>query len=193
VFHSAAARYVGPERAREIVAALPPFVTPVGLFVDATPESVRELAGSLGLRHVQLHGHEDANCVRELKDFVVIKAVRVDRQTFVSEMNGWREEIRRGDLTNLRAFVLETAAAAPGGTGIVNDWEYVQQCQARGVFDDLPPIIAAGGVTPDNVADVVRTLKPWAVDVSSGVEASKGIKSVEKMVEFARAVRAVER
>jgi phosphoribosylanthranilate isomerase len=187
VLHKPAARNVPLERAREILAALPPFVTPVGLFVDAPAAEVREVADLLGLRHVQLHGDEDADCIAELKEFVVIKAVRVDRGTFRDEMNSWRKAIADG-LKNLRGIVLETAASAPGGTGIANDWEFVRECQAAGLFDGTPPLIAAGGLTPENVAAVVREIRPWAVDVSSGVEARKGIKSREKIVAFVEEV-----
>jgi phosphoribosylanthranilate isomerase len=190
VCYESAARYVPPGVAREILTKLPPFVTPVGLFVDSPVIQVRALAGPLRLRHIQLHGHEDAKCVRELPEFVVIKAVRVARETFAAEMNAWKEEIRRGGLSHFRGIVLETAADAPGGTGLVNDWDFVRECQAQGLFDGLPPIIAAGGLTPGNVAEVVRTLHPWAVDVSSGVEVTKGIKSAEKIEAFVREVLA---
>src|SRR5438105_602923 len=73
VLHKSAGRYVGPERAREIVASLPPFVTPVGLFVDVPADEVRETARSLGIRHVQLHGTEDPATVANLREFVILK------------------------------------------------------------------------------------------------------------------------
>jgi len=189
VFQKSAARYVAPERAQEILAALPPFVTPVGLFVDAPVSEVRVSAHSLGLRHVQLHGHEDAEYVRDLREFVILKAVRVARETFASEMNGWKQQIHRGGLSHFRGIVLETATSAAGGTGLVNDWQFIQECQSQGLFASLPPLIAAGGLTPVNVAEVVRSIQPWAVDVSSGVEVTKGIKSVEKIEAFVGEVR----
>jgi len=199
VLHKPSARYVTVDRAREILAALPPFVTPVGLFVDAPADEVRATARILGLRQVQLHGHEDETCISELREFAVLKSVRVDRRTFRGETSAWRQAIQHG-LTNLRGIVLETAAAAstplgtgaPGGTGLVNDWEFLRECQAEGMLAALPPLIAAGGLTPENVAAVVRDLHPWAVDVSSGVEAVKGIKSHEQIVAFVRAVAGEE-
>lgn len=187
VFHKPAPRYVTVERAREILGVLPPFVTPVGLFVDAPPNEVRDTAGSLGLRHVQLHGHEDESCIGALREFVVLKSVRVDRRTFRGETIAWRQAIQHG-LTNLRGIVLETAASAPGGTGLVNDWQFLRECQAQGLLAGLPPLIAAGGLTPQNVAEVIRDLHPWAVDVSSGVERARGIKSQEQMEAFVKAV-----
>ncbi|HWE94450.1 MAG TPA: phosphoribosylanthranilate isomerase [Tepidisphaeraceae bacterium] len=187
VFYKPAPRCITLERAREILAILPPFVTPVGLFVDAPVGEVSQAARNLGLRHIQLHGHEDAPVLRALDGFTILKAVRVDRQTFRAELDGWRREIARGGLDHLRGILLETAGA-PGGTGAANDWEFVKSCQAEGAFGGLPPIIAAGGLNPGNVAAVVRDVRPWAVDVSSGVEASKGVKSPEKIAAFVEAV-----
>jgi phosphoribosylanthranilate isomerase len=188
VLHQPSFRYVRPERAREILAALPPFVTPVGLFVDASPDEILTTARSLGLRHVQLHGHEDATVLEALSDMVVLKSVRVDRSTFRGELSKWREAIRGDSLSQLGGLVLETAAAAPGGTGLPNDWEFVRECQQDGSFDGLPPIIAAGGLNPQNVGAVIRDIQPWAVDVSSGVESAKGIKSREKIEAFVKSV-----
>jgi len=192
VLHRAAARYVDPERAREILDALPPFVTPVGLFVDAPADEVKHTAAALGLRHVQLHGHEDPDCVAELRGLIVLKAIRVARESFRAELDVWRRAIASGQLSNLRGIVLETAANLPGGSGQANDWEFIRECQSQKLFDGLPAIIAAGGLTPETVGDVVRDLGPWAVDVSSGVEASKGIKSAERILAFIEAVRAAE-
>lgn len=187
VLHPPAARFVSDERAAEIIAALPPFVTPVGLFVDALPDEVRESAGRLQLRCVQLHGHEDPACVAALSGLIVLKALRVARDTFGRELLLWRKAL--GGLPHLRGFVLETAASAPGGTGVANDWDFICQCRAEGLFNGLPPLIAAGGLTPETVSEVVRRVEPWAVDVSSGVEVAKGIKSGEKLTAFGRAVR----
>jgi len=191
VLHKASPRCVSAERAREIIRALPAFVTPVALFVDSSPDEILAAAAALGVRHVQLHGHEDADCINALRNLVVLKAVRVDRKTFASELAQLRDSIKRHDLTHLRGIVLETPSAAPGGTGLANDWQFVRECQAQGLFVGLPPIIAAGGLTPETVGPVVRDIQPWAVDVSSGVEISKGIKSRERIIEFARAVRCV--
>ena len=112
------------EAAREILAALPPFVTPVGLFVDAAADEIRCVADALGLRHIQLHGHEPPATVAALRDRVVLKAVRVNAG-LPAELAEWREAIRNDDLTNLRGLVLETAGRGIGGTGIENDWHLV--------------------------------------------------------------------
>lgn len=192
VFHPSAKRNVSVERAGEIVTALPPFVTPVGLFVDAGAERVRKVARELGLRHIQLHGDETPELVAELNEFTILKAIRVDPATFASELDSWRRAIGKLKLTHLQGFVLETAAGTLGGTGKANDWETVDRHRQRGDFIGLSHLIAAGGLTPETVADVVRRLHPWAVDVSSGVEGSPGKKSPERIEAFVRQVRSAE-
>jgi phosphoribosylanthranilate isomerase len=190
VFHPPAPRNIPLDRGREIMRALPPFVTPVGIFVDAAAESVVENAWAIGLRHVQLNGHETPEQVRALAPLVVIKAIRVAREDFAQTLATWHAAIARLQITNLAGFVLETAnTGQAGGTGVANDWEAVRDAQSAGVFDGLPPIIAAGGLRPENVGEVVRTIRPYAVDVSSGVEVSMGVKSAEKIATFAQAVR----
>jgi phosphoribosylanthranilate isomerase len=189
VFYDAAARRVTVEQARAIINVLPPFVTPVGLFVDAAPEAVLDVARQLNLRQVQLHGHESPEDVAKLAGLSIIKAIRVERDRLRQTLDDWRGAIRDLHLTNLSGLLMETAAtAAPGGTGVENDWETIAAAQDAGALADLPPIIAAGGLTPQNVAAVVRRLRPWAVDVSSGVESSRGVKSVERMRAFVEAV-----
>jgi phosphoribosylanthranilate isomerase len=189
VFHAPAPRNVSPEQARAVVDVLPAFVTPVGLFVDADIAFVRETVRQYHLRHVQLHGGESPEYVAELKELAVIKAVRVDAQ-FARTLDRWRRAARDLPLTNLKALVLETGGTREaGGTGVPNDWAAVRQHQSRGVFDGLPPIIAAGGLRPETVGAVVREVRPWAVDVSSGVEQSPGEKSQERVDAFVRAVR----
>ena len=191
VFYEKAKRCISLDHAREILAALPPFVTPVGLFVDASANEVRRVASTLGLRHVQLHGHENADCVERLVGFSVIKAIRVAPETFTTELNHWRDQIARRGFGHLRGLVLETAASpVPGGSGVVNDWQTVRTAQMQLAFDGLPPIIAAGGLTPENVAGVVREIRPWAVDVSSGVESTFGCKAPELIRAFVAGVRA---
>jgi phosphoribosylanthranilate isomerase len=186
VFHPDSRRSVQPQRALEILAALPPFVSPVGLFVDLPVSAIWDAVRSLNLRHVQLHGHESADQVAELRGLTVLKAIRVDPNTFGPELEQWRRDIQRLKLTHLQGFVLETAGAV-GGSGIANNWELITRHRKRGDFIGLPPIIASGGLTPDNVADVVRAIHPWAVDVSSGVESAPGRKSAEKMEAFIEA------
>jgi phosphoribosylanthranilate isomerase len=190
VFHPTAPRNVPLDRAREILAALPAFVTPVGLFVNATPSALQETVRELHLRHIQLHGDESPEYVAGLRPFAVIKAIRVDPEQFGQTLARWREAIQALGLTNLKGIVLETAGTGhAGGTGIANDWRTVREHQANGGFTGLPPVIAAGGLTPETVGAVVRDVRPFAADVSSGVEESRGKKSPEKIAAFVAAVR----
>lgn len=193
VFYPGAKRCISIDRAGEILRILPPFVTPVGLFVDQPIDEVRSTASALGLRHLQFNGHEEPSAIAELNEFVIIKAVRVAHDSFIEELAQWREAIPRLSLSHLRGLVLETASAHPGGSGMENDWDAAHQAIQQGAFTGLPPIIAAGGLTPANVADVVRRIDPWAVDVSSGVEESFGIKSTKKIEAFVNAVRCTDK
>ena len=190
IFHAPAPRNVSLDRAREILAALPPFVTPVGLFVDASLGTVLDTVRDLGLRHVQLHGHEPPKMVRGLRPLTVIKAVTVERERFADTLATWRQAIASLALKNLAGLVLETAGTGQaGGSGVANDWATVRAAQAAGAFDGLPPIIAAGGLTPESVGGIVREIRPYAVDVSSGVEEARCQKSAARMEAFVRAVR----
>lgn len=189
VFDPAAPRHVSVHQAAEILAALPALVTPVGVFVDAEVSVLLGTVEMLGLRHVQLNGNETPEYVADLPKLAVIKSVAVDGM-LADTLGAWRDMGRTLRLTNLKGFVLETSGTGQaGGTGVPNDWAAVKEHQARGTFDKLPPIIAAGGLTPETVGRVVRDVRPYAVDVSSGVEASRGIKSAEKIEAFVAAVR----
>ena len=186
VFYARAPRCVSVGRAREIVAALPPFVTAVGLFVDAPPAEVIDVASRLRLNTVQLHGQESPDAVAELSGLRVVKAVHATVADLPSVVARWRG-------VRLAGLLLETAGApAVGGTGVANDWAGLAVARAAGMCDDLPPLVAAGGLTAESVGNVVRALRPFAVDVSSGIERSPGVKSVERMTAFAAAVRAAD-
>jgi phosphoribosylanthranilate isomerase len=187
VFYKPAPRCVSLETARQILGVLPPFVTPVGLFVDAAVGEILQTTGELGLRQVQLHGQESPDVVMALGGRAVIKAVRVTREGLAEELSRWR------GVAALRGLVLETGGTqAAGGTGVENDWELIRQMQSERAFEGLPPIIAAGGLRPETVGHVIRTLRPWAVDVSSGVERVRGEKSQELIERFVREVAAAE-
>jgi phosphoribosylanthranilate isomerase len=184
VFYPAARRCISMERARQILAAIPAFVTPVGLFVNQDTRLILDTAEELRLRTVQLHGHESPDDVAALRGLSVLKAVRADPETIESDLNTWRT----ARLANLKAILLETPTSAPGGTGIENDWDLIARLQTTNAFEGLPPIIVAGGLTPENVSHVVRRIRPCAVDVSSGIESAFGQKSPEKMKAFLAAV-----
>ncbi len=193
IFHPASPRNISIERAREIVRALGPFVTPVGVFVDALASKVMEIAAELGLHTVQLNGQEPVERIAQLRKqkLKIIKAVKIDAK-LEQELERWRGAMNlAGDM--LTGLVLETGGTpVPGGSGVSNDWTRIKQLQDKGAFNGLPPLIAAGGLDANNVKDVVKNLRPWAVDVSSGVESSLGHKSAELIADFVRAVRGAD-
>jgi len=174
VFHPASPRAVGTERAREIVGNLPPFVTAVGLFVDAPADHVRAVLDAVPLQLLQFHGAEPPEYCSQFP-LPYIKAVRVKAGVDLLQYAG-RHRAAKGLL--LDAFV----DGSHGGTGSGFDWELIPP--------GLPlPIVLAGGLTADNVAEAIRRVRPWAVDVSSGVEREKGIKDAATIAAFIRGAR----
>ena len=174
VFHPASPRLVGIERAREIVRNLPPFVTAVGLFVDAPADAVRAVLDAVPLQLLQFHGAEPPEYCRQFP-LPYIKAVRVTAGMDLLQYAG-RYRAAKGLL--LDAFV----EGSHGGTGRAFDWGLIPS--------SLPlPIVLAGGLTADNVTEAIQRVRPWAVDVSSGVEREKGIKDAAKIAAFIRGAR----
>ncbi|NJC88179.1 MAG: phosphoribosylanthranilate isomerase [Desulfuromonas sp.] len=170
VFYSASLRCVTPAQARAISEVLPPFVTRVGLFVNETPERIRAIAGECGLDVLQLHGDEPPQACL-LPPYRVIKGVR---PSSVADL---------GALAAYPVAALLVDAAVPGqfgGTGQRADWQLAAQLATS------QRIILAGGLTPANVAAAVRTVHPYGVDVSSGVEQAPGRKDPEKVAQFIR-------
>ncbi|BCX83009.1 phosphoribosylanthranilate isomerase [Methylomarinovum caldicuralii] len=174
VFHPQSPRHVSVERAREIASALPAFVTAVGLFVDAQPKVIEQVLAQVPLGLLQFHGHEPPEaCRRYGRPY--IKAIRM-----AADVDLEREAARYHDSCGLLVDTWHPVAA--GGTGERFDWARIP--------GDLPlPVILAGGLAPDNVAAAIRQVRPWAVDVSSGVESAKGIKDPARMAAFIREVR----
>jgi phosphoribosylanthranilate isomerase len=174
VFYRPSPRYVTPENAAEIVGALPPFVTPVGLFVDAEAEEVRDVVSRARVQTIQFHGAETPEfCARF--DLPFLKAVRVRRGVDLLQY--------ARDFRGAKALLLDAyQEGLHGGTGAVFDWDLIPPA--------LPlPVVLSGGLNPDNVADAIRRVRPCAVDVSSGVEASKGLKDAAKIEAFVTGVR----
>src|SRR5206468_4002753 len=186
ILHPASPRHVPIDSARGILAALTPFVTPVGVFVDASPQEILDTTASLGLRVVQLNGEQSPDDVADMQGLSVIKAIRVVRGSLATQVRAWTSAA----LANLIGLVMEPGnTKEPGGTGVENDWNEIVEAQGTGSFARVP-LIAAGGLKPQTVADVMRRVRPYAVDVSSGVETARGIKSEEMIRDFIRAVRA---
>jgi phosphoribosylanthranilate isomerase len=174
VFYPKSPRYVTADQARQIATGVAPFVTVTGLFVNAPADSVREVLARVPLGLLQFHGEESndqCNCF----GLPFIKSIPMRSGTdLLSRMSAYPDAA--GFL--LDAWQPETH----GGGGIAFDWQQIPE----GIHT---PLVLAGGLTPGNVATAIRTVKPYAVDVSTGVERDKGIKSREKIEAFMREVR----
>jgi phosphoribosylanthranilate isomerase len=172
-------RYVEPAVVKQIVASLPPLVMPVGVFVNEESTTVRAIMDNCGLALAQLHGDETAAYCQELGR-PVMKALRLkDRGSFLAlaEFQG-----RAG----VRGFVLDAfSEKIYGGTGQVIDWGLAAEAAKAAT------ILLAGGLTPENVAEAIRAVRPYGVDVSSGVESTPGKKDHGKVQAFLQAVRVV--
>ncbi len=179
VFYDKSPRAVEPHVAKRIIASLPPFILPVGVFVNQPEETVRRIVDTCGLALAQIHGDESAAYCEALER-PVLRAIRLkDRSSFLAlaEYKG-----RMG----VRGFVVDAFShEAYGGTGQTVDWTLAAEAAKAA------PILLAGGLTPENVQDAIGQVNPYGVDVSSGVEASPGKKDPEKMREFIQAVRVV--
>jgi len=186
VFWRGSPRCVRREQARSIIATLPAFVTTVGLFVDPAPEEVREVLAAAPLDLLQFHGNESPGFCAEFGR-PYIKAVPVRPEIDLLQY-AERYPAALGLL-----FDAYRPGGMPGGKGIAFDWSSLPQPLADPMSRRL---ILSGGLNPQNVATAVRTLRPWAVDVSSGVEATdadgspnRGVKSAAKILAFVREVR----
>lgn len=174
VFFPDSPRFVTTDSARRVVASLPPFVSVVALFVDASQDLVRQVLDAVRVDVLQFHGNESpAECEAFGRPY--IKALRMRHEVDV-EAHAVRFRSAAGLL--LDAYI----PGAPGGTGVSFDWRLVPEKLGL-------PVILAGGLRPDTVAAAVRAVRPYAVDVSGGVEASKGIKDADKIAAFMRGVR----
>src|ERR1051325_1800243 len=190
IFHPSSRRSISLERARQIAGTVGPFVTKVGVFVDATPQMIVKSAREAGLALVQLHGREELQVAAQLSSegLRIVKALRVNA-SLQRELVRWREAA-----AYLAGILLETDSTPEhGGSGIANDWDAIVRYRASGDFDGIAPLILAGGLTAENVGDVITRIRPWAVDVSSGVESEVGKKSAEKIHAFIAGVRSADR
>jgi phosphoribosylanthranilate isomerase len=179
VMYGKSPRWVEPAVARSIIAGLPPFVLAVGVFVNEEAERVRALMDECGFALAQLHGDESALYCQNLGR-PVLKALRLkDRETVLAlaEFQG---------RANVRGILIDAFSdQAYGGTGQTVDWTVAQEA-ARST-----PVILAGGLSPGNIAEAIRMVRPYGVDVSSGVEKSPGKKDHHKLKAFIKAARLV--
>lgn len=174
VFYDRSPRAVSVQQARAIIAALPPFVTTVGLFVNASRCEIGEILDAVPLDLLQFHGDEtSAQCEGHGRPY--IKALRVRPGENIAACCA--------EYNQASGILLDTyVPGVPGGTGEAFDWSLVPADLGK-------PVILAGGLTADNVRAAIAQVSPYAVDVSGGVEASKGVKDAEKIRAFIREVR----
>ena len=167
VFFKGSPRYVPPDEARKIILGLPSFITTVGVFVDEEPEEVERILKHTAVDVAQLHGHEPPEaCMAGRR---VIKAIRIKELADLEPLRHYR----------VSAFLLDTYAPDSfGGTGQTFNWDIAVDAKQFG------KIILAGGLNPDNIEKAVRLVRPYAVDVSSGVEEEKGRKDHRKLKLF---------
>jgi phosphoribosylanthranilate isomerase len=183
IFHEKSPRYVTPDAARRIVATLPSNVAPVGVFVNLAPADVKRIVDTVGLSVVQLHGDETPQQCADIGGHVW-KALRVSHAS-AAERAEWLTS--SSAYVGCEAMLLDAKADdAHGGTGKTSDW-HLAATLAR-----TRPVVLAGGLTAENVAQAVKAVEPWAVDVSSGVEETPGTKSESKMRAFFAALRGVK-
>jgi phosphoribosylanthranilate isomerase len=175
VFWPESPRWIDPDRARAIVSTLPPFVTPVGVFVNQAGEYVNKVAALARLGAVQLHGDETAAYAAGMTR-PVIKAVAL-AESAEDGIDGWPPE------TMLLLDVHDPVRR--GGTGRILDWTRASTIAAR------RPIVLAGGLTPDNVALAISRVQPFGIDVSSGVEAAPGVKDHQRLTRLFEVIRDV--
>lgn len=171
--------------ARQITRNLPPYVTPVALFVDAAVDRILRITDALGIRTVQLHGDEPPKVVAELagRHLEVVKAFRVSDDGFSGAITRYLAKCRRG--YRPAGILLDGYhPSQAGGSGTRFDWRWVKRVQASGQTRTWPPLILAGGLTATNIAEAIKTVHPYAVDVSSGVERSVGHKDPRKLRRF---------
>lgn len=162
-------RHLDADAARAIVDRLPPFVTAVGVFVNQPRAEVLSLAARAGVAVAQLHGDEPPALCAALR-VPVVKAIRVAGANDLAALASYE----------VRAFLLDSASAGYGGSGVAFDWSLAAE-----VARELP-VLLAGGLRPENVAEAVRAVRPLAVDVASGVEQSPGVKDLGRMEAFIR-------
>jgi len=180
-------RWVSPEQARAIVDVLPPFVAAVGVFVNADPDTINRVAERTGIQYVQLHGDEEPRIVGQIR-VPCIKAFGVRDEQWLERLRAWLDAVQAR--SNLAAVLLDAYhPAARGGAGERFNWQWVAEARLAGQLAGADPIILAGGLDAGCVEQAIELVRPWAVDVASGVEKAPGVKDLRKVEQFIRATR----
>ncbi len=178
IFASKSPRNIDPENARKIIATLPPFVDAVGVFVNEDQEVVEEIVNFCGLTVIQLHGSESVDYCEKFT-YRIMKALSVGSDGLVGnnlDMNSYADVVS--------GFLFDTYHKdLAGGSGVAFDWNILDTVKPPG------PLILAGGLSPENVRKAVQRVRPFAVDVNSGVEIEPGIKNIDKIRQVVSEVR----
>ena len=183
IFVEKSPRNISPQKAKEIIACLPPFVDLVGVFIDGEINELVEIIKDVGLSYAQLHGNEDAEYCRQVARLAapckVIKAFRVGSESRAADFAGYNDVVR--------GFLLDThVKGQAGGTGQAFDWRLIAGLALR------RPVILAGGLQPENILEAIRMVRPFGVDVNSGIEVSPGIKDHAKLHQLVSQVRTAD-
>jgi len=178
IFWDKSARYIDPKEVRKIVMDLPPFVTVVGVYVNPSSEWVKKTCSIAGLNLLQFHGDELPEFCSQFP-LPYIKAVRIRSGI---DLLQYAAQYSSSNGLLLDSYV----EGVPGGTGRTFEWSLIPENLSL-------PLIVSGGLHPKNVCEAIREAKPWAVDVSSGVEITKGIKDADKIAAFMTGVRNSEK
>ncbi|MFC1501717.1 phosphoribosylanthranilate isomerase [Elusimicrobiota bacterium] len=182
-FYKESPRKISSKNAKDIISKLPPFITPVGVFVNEDKEVLKKTAKKCGIKMLQLHGDESPEyCLEAASEtsLPVIKAFRIKDESSLEQINAYK------DVVNY--FLLDTyVPGEPGGTGEVFNWDLAVK-----VKELNKPIFLAGGLNPDNVASAIEKVQPYAVDVSSGVERLTRRKDFDKVSKFVRGARGLK-
>ncbi len=184
-FYSRSPRYVWPEDAQEVLAVLPPEVVKVGIFVNSEPQEICQTFDTLGLDWIQLHGDEAPGLIRRLEGRPVIRALRVGPEGLGPVLE-YLEQCRHVGGMPQGVLLDGYSTSLYGGTGMTPQWE---ACREYAALKGMPWLVLAGGLTPANVAEAIRTVRPAAVDTASGVEIAPGRKDPTLVAAFVRAAR----
>ncbi|MYM38298.1 phosphoribosylanthranilate isomerase [Duganella qianjiadongensis] len=185
VFYPKSPRYVTPEQAAALIACVPPFVTCTGLFVNASPAEVAATVAIAPIALIQLHGDEtvaESAAIAAAAARPYVRVFRVKPDTAPADLLEYEQQCRAAGPW-FTSLLLDTYVDAYGGAGKGFDWSLIPKELA-------PRVVLSGGLSVHNATDAVREVRPYAVDISSGVEASKGIKDGRKIAAFVAAVRA---
>ena len=191
-FYAKTARYVDPSVAESIVVGLPEGMTPIGLFVNHPVEEVAEICRTTGIRIVQIHGDEPPEMLAELRlaapELQIIRAFRV-AEGGLSSVETSLQRYRELGVPLFACLIDSRVSGTYGGSGKQAPWEMIAKDYR---FDEWPPLILAGGLTANNVADAIAAVNPWGVDTAGGCESAPGVKDDALIARFVKKAKQAE-